>query len=202
MTDESGLNAAINDPSVTNIKLDSNITVTSPVTFDKKITFNGDGNQLETSNTGSTVIFLKDATVSNLEVTSTADNESWNKSYGVQFYTGNHTLDNAKLSGCNAGMLVNGATVTLQGTIDVSNNTFGGIEVSKGSGEGLSASIINIANAKLVNNTEAYGKPTIWIDGTTDDIGIVNGADNLTRVEIKNQIHYYIDAKNAQNPSE
>ena len=68
----------------------------------------------------------------------------------------------------------------------------------------MTAGILNINGATLVNTTEEYGKPTIWIDGTTDEEGIVNGADTLTRVEVttesKNQIHFYLDSKNAQAP--
>ena len=68
----------------------------------------------------------------------------------------------------------------------------------------LTAGILNINGATLVNTTEEYGKPTVWIDGTTDAEGIVNGADKLTRVEVdkgsKKQIHFYLDSKNAKAP--
>ena len=93
------------------------------------------------------------------------------------------------------------ATVNLEGTVDVSGNTFGGIEVCKGSNPDLTAGVLNIGTASIVNTTEAYGQPTIWIDGNTDDVGIVNGAESMTMVEVAHgdttQKQYYLNAENS-----
>lgn len=195
---------AANDLDISILNITAPITRSTEVQFNKPMTIDG-GNQVVTqTTTGKTFTMMQDSTLNNVVINSTADNTAWHSSYGIQLYTGKHTINNAKLSGGNAGIIVNGATATLSGTIDVSNNTFGGIEVSKGTASGLTAGILNINGATLVNTTEEYGKPTVWIDGTTDAEGIVNGADKLTRVEVdtgsKKQIHFYLDSKNATAP--
>lgn len=100
---------------------------------------------------------------------------------------------------------MNGAKVTLKGTIDVSGNTFGGIEVCKGASLNLTAGVLDVTGASIINTTEAYAKPTIWIDGNTEDEGIVVGAEDMTMVEILHgdtiQKQYYLDPANAVNPN-
>lgn len=203
VTDQDIIDAA-NNPEISILNIQAPITQKTEVQFNKPMTIDG-GNQTVTQTTqGKTFTMMQDSTLNNVVINSTADNTAWHSSYGIQLYTGTHTINNAKLSGGNAGIIVNGATATLSGTIDVSNNTFGGIEVSKGTAEGLTAGVLNINSATLVNTTEVYGKPTVWIDGTTDSEGIVNGAENMTRVEVKSgsktQIHFYLDSKNATAP--
>lgn len=203
VSDQTGLEEAIADPEV------KTIAISSPVTLDKELqlrnsgtTFNGNNETISSNVEGKVLTFWNDGTtVNDLVIESTADNTDWHSSYNVQFYTGTHKLKNAKLSGGNAGIIVNAATLTLEGTIDVSGNTFGGIEVSKGVAEGLSAGVLNINGATLINTTEEYGKPTIWIDGNTDDVGIVNGAESMTMIEKDGQKQYYLDASHAVDPS-
>lgn len=203
ISDQTGLEEAIADPEV------KTIAISSPVTLDKELqlrnsgtTFNGNNETISSNTEGKVLTFWNEGTtVNDLVIESTADNTDWHSSYNVQFYTGTHKLKNAKLSGGNAGIIVNAATLTLEGTIDVSGNTFGGIEVSKGVAEGLSAGVLNINGATLINTTEEYGKPTIWIDGNTDDVGIVNGAESMTMIEKDGQKQYYLDASNAVDPS-
>ena len=203
VTDQDIIDAA-NDPDISILNITAPITQSAEVQFNKPMTIDG-GNQVVTqTTTGKTFTMMQDSTLNNVVINSTADNTAWHSSYGIQLYPGKHTINNATLSGGNAGIIVKGATATLSGTIDVSNNTFGGIEVSKGTASGLTAGILNINGATLVNTTEEYGKPTVWIGGTTDAEGIVNGADKLTRVEVdkgsKKQIHFYLDSKNAKAP--
>lgn len=202
VSDQTGLEEAISNPDV------KSITIASEVALDKELqlrnsgtTFNGNNETISSNTEGKVLTFWNEGTtVNDLVIESTADNTDWHSSYNVQFYTGTHKLKNAKLSGGNAGIIVNAATLTLEGTIDVSGNTFGGIEVSKGAAEGLSAGVLNINGATLVNTTEEYGKPTIWIDGNTDDVGIVNGAESMTMIEKDGQKQYYLDASHAVDP--
>lgn len=187
------------------------VTLSGPVEMSKesqishKITIDGEGNTMSTSSQGKVITLTAGGTIKNLNIESTADNTEWHSSYGIQIYTGKATIENAKISGGNAAIIVNGAEVTLKGKIDVSGNTFGGIEVSKGTAQGLTAGILNIDGATLINNTEEYGKPTIWIDGISDNEGIVNGAESLTKIVLTKedgtqQIQYYLDSKNAIKP--
>ena len=193
--------SAITNPEISTLQIDANIDVPTQADITQPITINGNGNTVTYTSTGKAFNLLSDSTVEDITIVSTADNTNWNQSYGLQFYNGSgtSTVKNVKLSGNNAGILVNSTTVNLEGTIDVSGNTFGGIEVGKGVAEGLHAGTLNINNAKLINTTETYGKPTIWVDGKSADIGIVNGADKLFKVETGTQIHYYIYEENTIN---
>ena len=123
-------------------------------------------------------------------------------SYGIHFYTGKSTISSGKFHGHNAGILVNGGALTLKGTIDVSSNYFGGIEVSKGAAAGLEPSVLDISECVLVNDSEEYGKPTVWIDGIDETVGRVIGG-NLTEVlftkeDGTQQLHYYLHPINAR----
>lgn len=141
----------------------------------------------------------KPSTLNDVVVKSEADNPEWHGPYNLQFYTGEHEVNRAELSGGNAGIIANGAKVTLKGNIDVSNNTFGGIEVSKGKAEGLAAGVLDIINCTLINESEAPEKSTIWIDGLTEADGVIIGLETagLTEVEIKGQKQCYLRAENA-----
>ena len=117
--------------------------------------------------------------------------------YVLQVYNAEATIKDIGLTGASAGLLVNASKVTLEGTINVSGNVFGGIEVSKGVAENLGDSQLTISNtAKIINITEAYAEPTIWIDGTN---ATVVGADKFTSTtEVKKgQVQYYMLAANA-----
>lgn len=131
----------------------------------------------------------------NVNIENTALTESWNSTYDIQCYNGEYTLSNIKASGGNAGILVNGATVILGENIDVSGNHFGGIEVSKGVAEGLADAKL-IVTAPITNTTEAYGKPTVWIDGDGATVEDSTGMTSTSEVK-ENQVQYYINAENA-----
>lgn len=196
--------AAATNPEISTIEIEAPISQAQEIQFDKPMTINGNNQTVTQTTTGKTYTLTQDSTVEDIIIESTADNTEWHSSYGLQFYTGAHTVKNATLKGGNAGIIVNGATVTLEGTIDVSGNTFGGIEVCKGSNPALTAGVLNINGANIINTTEEYGKPTIWIDGNTDEEGIVNGADAFTMVEVPHgdttQKQYYLDPAHAVAP--
>ena len=115
-------------------------------------------------------------------ITYNGETGSWSggtgDNYVMQVYNAEATIKDIGLTGTSAGLLVNASTVTLEGTIDVSENVFGGIEVSKGTAEGLNnPQLIVSEGAKLVNDNESLASPTIWEDGvdncvTTDLIKI------------------------------
>lgn len=203
--------AALEDPDIKEMTLNAPIATTSEIQINKPMTIDGAGNTVTKSEPGKAFTMTADSTIEDITVENTADNTEWNSSYGVQFYTGEHTVKDSKFTGGNAGIIANSATVNLEGTIDVSGNTFGGIEVCRSQTEAkakaasnaaLPAGVLNINGATIVNTTEEYGKPTIWIDGNTDEDGIVNGAEGFTMVEVPHgdyyQKHFYLNEVNSK----
>ena len=200
--DLDGVQEALADPDIEEITFNAPISTESEIQINRPMTINGGGNTVTKSEPGKAFTLTKDSTVEDITIENTADNTEWNSSYGIQFYTGEHTVKNATLTGGNAGIVANSATVNLEGTIDVSNNTFGGIEVCKSANEGMPAGVLNINGATIINTSEAYGKPTIWIDGNTDAEGVVNGADAFTMVELPHgdgyQKQFYLNEVNSK----
>lgn len=130
---------------------------------------------------------IKNLTVSGPNSTTTAWDEG---EYGIKVYNAeNVTLQDVTVTGANAGIQVNSSTVALAGTVTVSGNEWGGIEVCRSSNEGLTAGTLNISGAAVVCTDTAV--PAIWIDGTTEADGVVNGADGMTQIAAGDQIYYY-----------
>ena len=200
VADEESLKDAIAS-GAKSVKLTSNITVPSgklDITGVKE--FNGNGKTITFNTTGQNLVSTTDGTViENVVVDNTVATEDWSSTYCMQVYNGTYTIRNCTLKGGNAGLLVNGANATLDGTIDISGNKFGGIEVSKGSASGLGNSTLNVNGATLVNTTEAYGKPTIWTDGEGQTVTGVEAM--FTNSEVKpNQVQYYLVEENSKAP--
>lgn len=205
--DASDITEALSDPDVNELTLNAPIDTSAEIQIDRPMTLDGAGNTVTKSEPGKAFTFIQNSTVEDITIENTADNTEWNSSYGIQFYTGEHTVKDVKLTGGNAGIIANSATVNLEGTIDVSGNTFGGIEVCRSGADteiraAMPAGVLNINGATILNSTEEYGKPTIWIDGNTDAEGIVNGAEAFTMVELPHgdgfQKQFYLDAKNSK----
>ena len=129
--DVEDVQAALEDPDVSEMTLNAALPTTSEIQVDKPMTINGAGNTVTKSEPGKVFTMTKDSTIEDIVIENTADNAEWNSSYGVQFYTGEHTVKDSTFTGGNAGIIANSATVNLEGTIDVSGNTFGGIEVCR-----------------------------------------------------------------------
>lgn len=158
----------------------------------------GQGHKLSFSNTGqgsNLVVTASGTVVKNLTVENTADNTDWTGTYCVQFYNGTYDISNIKATGGNAGIIVNGSIATIGENVDVSGNVFGGIEVSKGTSASLGDAKLTINNS-IVNTTEAYGKPTVWIDG--EGASVVDNTGMTATTEVKeNQTQYYLIEANS-----
>ena len=89
--------------------------------------------------------------------------------YVIQAYNANVTVKNITLTGGNVGLSANGANLTLEGTIDVSGNGFGGIELTKGAAPTLAVPSLTINNATIVNTTETDKLPTLWTDNLSPE---------------------------------
>lgn len=178
----------------TEVKLMDNITVDSGnLVLGQVEHFDGNGKTITFGSTGQNLVSTTSGTViENVVIENTVATDKWSSTYGIQCYNGDYTVKNVKVNGCNGAILVNSANVTLEGTIDVSDNKFGGIEVSKSSNKDLPNSTLNINGATLINTTEEYGKPTIWTDGEGNT---VSGADSMfTNDTVKEgQVQYYLE---------
>lgn len=98
-----------------------------------------------------------------------SDNTVWGGIYVLQVYRTSATIRNIKLTGGNAALLINGSTVKLEGTIDVSGNGFGGIELGKGSDVTEQSRLVLDDNTNIINTTESSDKPSIWVPDDTND---------------------------------
>lgn len=67
--------------------------------------------------------------------------------------------------------------------------------MSKGSNPGLGDAQLTI-NSTITNTTEAYGKPTVWIDGEGATVVDNTGMTSTTEVK-EDQTQYYLNAENA-----
>ena len=105
--------------------------------------------------------------------------------YVIQAYNANVTVKNITLTGGNVGLSANGADLTLEGTIDVSGNGFGGIELTKGAAPTLAVPSLTINNATIVNTTETDKLPTLWTDNlTTEEVESMNIEYNGVKVAV------------------
>ena len=154
------LNNAIEDTSVDSITLKNDINTTEKLNITHELTIDGANHTLTyTGKFGNE---------------NAATNTTWGGVYVLQVYNTTATVKNISLTGGNAALLVNGSTVTLEGTIDVSGNGFGGIELGKGTGVSTEPKLVLGEGAKLVNSSESADKPTVWADKTKATI-TVNG---------------------------
>ncbi|GIO62883.1 S-layer homology domain-containing protein [Paenibacillus cineris] len=164
------LNAALADETKATIILSANIETDKKITVTRKVSING----------------------GNHSITFKGDAADWQGNYVLHVYnTSGVTISDLNLAGGDAGLLVNGSDVTLEGDVNVGGNEFGGIEVSKGAAPGLNNSVLNVAGT-LTNETESYGKPTIWVINGQGKVD--NGPATSTTTIVSGQTQYYLEA--------
>jgi len=153
---QSAIDAAVNNDVIT---ISDNISVATKVIINKPLTINGGSN---------TVTFSSDAI------------GGWSGNYVFHVYnTTGVVIKDITLTSGDAGLLVNGSSVILEGSVDVSGNEFGGIEVSNNS--------TFVSTGTLTNTDETYGLPTIWQDGGTNTLTV----SGLTEITKGSQKQYY-----------
>ena len=154
VNNEAELKEALNDSNISTIILGSNIETTEKINIMRDVTIDGNNKTIR-------YIGKFGASQSN-------DNTVWGGIYVLQIYKCNVTLKDIKLTGGNAGLLINGGHATCEGRIDVSGNGFGGIELGKGSGVTSSPTLTITDNAEIINTTESTDKPTLWVPSDTN----------------------------------
>jgi len=143
--------------------------------INKVMTLNGNNKKITSSAVGNAAILISSAgvTVKGLKVVGPNTTASgWNQGeYGIKVYGANLTsvvLENVMVSGANAGILING-NVTIRGTITVTGNEYGGIEVSKGTLSGAVGKLTFDTGASVVCSDTLV--PAIWVDKYSSDYG-------------------------------
>ena len=184
-----------------NYTLDSQLVINKAISFygnDKTITRATVPSEASAADSAAILVSADGVTISCLNVSGpNSTTTGWDEGeYGIKVYDAeNVTLDSVTVSGANAGILVSSSNVMLEGTIIVTDNEFGGIEVSKSSNEGLSAGSLDISGATVVCTDK--GIPAIWIDGynatESESGGTVTGAENLYTMVVKDgaQLYYF-----------
>ncbi|WP_051599338.1 cell wall-binding repeat-containing protein [Metaclostridioides mangenotii] len=179
VSDLAGLKTALGNENIKTININKSIGndidgIDERIEVDRAVTINGHGNTLIFSKrildyeTGLNGILItkegKGTKIDDLKVKMKRGDE-WKGVYGIQVYDSTRvTLNNVSSSGGDGGILVNGSEVTLTGTVDVSGNESGGIEVSKGK-EVDSDNLKLTVNGTVTYYEESKTKPVIWIDG-------------------------------------
>lgn len=193
--------AAASDPSISSIRLMNSIVILDTVTFSHTVDFDGGGNGVtyEEDEAKDGLVFQGDnTTIHDIYVHMSNGTAQWEGHYGIHIYDSvGVTMSNIRSSGEDGGFLINGSEVAMTGMVNVSDNIFGGIEVSTGSAL-TRGSVLTVTGATFQNETEAYGSPTIWIDGQ----GTVNENNQFTIATVEGQQHYYLDPSHAIDPGE
>ena len=205
------LNTYLANDNIKTINLMNGLDLSSAVYVNRAVTINGNNTALTfdayakdqdntLNDTHGIIIGSDNVTIQNLTVTMNNGTDDWGGVYGIQVYDSvDVTLSNITVNGADGGIIVNASDVTLDGTIDVSDNEFGGMEVSIGTQAQNQTSTLNVGDATLVNDTEAYGLPTIWTDGDENDGRLVVVTDMAYTMSVpgkENQKQYYLDSSN------
>ena len=178
----SDLKTKLEDVTVSEIYLIGDINLTETLKITRPVTLNGNGKTLKITTTNNENVQMNSAIdvfktnnviIKNLTVTVNGNSDGWQGYYGVEVYNStNVELENITSKGADAGILINGSTATLKGTTNVSDNEFGGIEVSNGSsfGETTPTCTLTLASgATIKNDTETYTNPTVWVVNKTGE---------------------------------
>ena|GEM_PF-2521530 len=207
---EAQLRTAVDQVGLQTISLANDIYLTKSLVINR-VDVTLDGNlkgiqfyNLENANPGGIIIQANGVTVSNLWMELYDPRDVWFDSYGIQVNNATGvTLDTLDITSFNAAILVNGSEVELSGDLFVKGNSFGGIEVSKGTGM-TRDSLLTLTGA-IITYSESPTTPTVWVvydaDGVTAQgtFTNTNGANVFTEVEKKDsdkitQVNYHLSA--------
>ena len=148
------------------VELTGSVELTSQLVIEKEIVLDGNGYTIrkgdheDTYPNNAGILVMAGATLQDLKVEGPNTNpDGWdNGEFGIKLYDAQGAqLQNITVEQANAGIQVSGGSVTMTGTITVSNNEFGGIEVCR-------EAQLDLSEATLVNESESGEIPTLWND--------------------------------------
>ena len=215
VSDQADLELALLDSTKSEIYLKNDITLTKPIVITRPLAFNGNGKTLKITTTNNEndqmnsaidVFKTNNVIIKNLTVAVNGKSDGWQGYYGVEVYNStNVELENITSKKADAGILINGSTATLKGTTNVSDNEFGGIEVSNGSSFGADTPTCTLtlaSGATIKNDSETYTNPTVWVVNKTgenkvsiDGFSLNTGAPIVDGQETK--VHHYLNTEYA-----
>ncbi len=199
MTEEDLLAALSQAENGETVELTGRVTLTAQLVIEKEIVLDGNGFTItkegkgESDASGAGILVTAGATLRDLTVEGPNTNpDGWDSGeFAIQFYQAEGAkLQDVTVEQANGGIQINGGSVALSGTIDVSGNEFGGIEVCR-------QAQLDLTQAALVNESEVQQAPTIWSDSGKGTI-LPNGAQHLYQwMEYDSgKDHFYLDASN------
>ena len=165
---------AIGDATVSTIKLDGNIDAPGKISILRDVTIDGGGHTIKFDGT-----------------------TDW-KSNFLQAYKATATVKDLTVKGGNLAFFVNGGTLNIEGTVNISGN-FGGIGLSQGGGV-TEVPTLNIANGAVLNYTgESVTTPAIYQDEKTAEVSVkYDGIEAAAKVnDGTGKVYFYFDAANA-----
>lgn len=166
VNNEEELLNALKNEDVKTIILNKDIETTQKINITRPIYLDGNNHTMKYVGT-----FGKD---------NSEDKKVWGGIYVLQVYRTNATIKDIKLTGANAGLLINGSEITFEGTIDVSGNGFGGIELSQGSGVTETSKLSVKDGGSIVNKDETKETPTLWVPSDSKDaVVVMNGIKQI-----------------------
>ncbi len=178
--------AALNDPAVNHITLTADIDASagpSLLLTRSNVTINGNDKTLIAPNLGGVWV-------------------SNGNNYGLKIYqASNITINSLKVRGGNAAILVNGSSVKLTGNTHVSDNTFGGIEVSRGGGVATNSQLTLQGVLWDEQHKESATRPAVWVvdgQGSVDVSGLHPSYPLSLATHVKpGQTQYYVHQENS-----
>ena len=148
------------------IELTGSVELTRQLVIEKEVVLDGNGYTIkkgeseDVSPNNAGILVTSGATLRDLTVEGPNTNPAgWDEGeFGIKFYQAEGAqLQDVTVEQANAGIQVNGGSVAMSGTIDVSGNEFGGIEVCR-------EAELDLTEANLVNSGETKETPTLWND--------------------------------------
>lgn len=206
VNNEEELQKAINNTEEKEIVLASDIKTTKKVNIVRELTI--DGNSHSITYVGD--FWKREGTKPNYTYTKTSDKKVWSMpedgsgaAYVLQAYgkDAKVTIKDITLKGGNRGLAINGANVTLDGSIIFEDNGFQPIELSHGSG--LSSDLISTLNVSdttvllnLDENQSGTQYPyTLYVDDADGKV-VKNNNGKVTTTTVKKGENYKADQIN------
>lgn len=163
---------AIGDSDIDTVVLGSDIKTTQKINITRNMYIDGAGHTIEY--------------VGTFGESQSSDKTVWGGIYVLHIYKSTATIKDIKLTGGNAGLLLNGSLVTFLGNVDVSGNGFGGIELGQGAGVTEVPKLSLKDGAKITNTTESESSPTLWVpEDTTKGVLEVNGVEKDVKPNVE-----------------